>query len=376
MRQIDVAVDATPLIGAGTGVATFTRGALRALATHTDVRVTGYAMSVRGRDQLAELVPSGVTPRSRPMPAGLLTKLWSASDQPPGEWWTGRVDVVHGTNFVVPPMRHAAEVVTVYDLTSVRFPELCAPASLRYPELIRRAVRRGAWVHTLAAAIAEEVVDLLGVPPERVRVVPSGLDPVAHDERGDAASGRAIAGAALYVLALGTVEPRKGLPSLVRAFDRLAVTRPNLHLVVVGPDGWGTQAFGAAVAMARQPERVRRLGWVDAAARRDLVAGARLLAVPSVYEGFGFPALEAMAAGTPVVATAVGSLPEVLGEAARFVPGGDIDAFTEAMAEVVDDDSVAADLGARGPARAATFRWDECANGLVELYRAACAAQG
>ncbi len=376
MRPIDVAVDATPLIGVGTGVATFTRGALQALAGRNDVRVTGYAMSVRGRDQLAAVVPSGVTTRSRPMPAGLLTKLWSSADRPPGEWWTGRVDVVHGMNFVVPPMGRAAEVVTVYDLTSVRFPELCAPASLRYPALIRRAVRRGAWVHTLAAAIAEEVIDLLDVPPERVRVVPSGLDPVAENDRGDAAAGRAIAGADLYVLALGTIEPRKGLPTLVRAFDRLAGTRPNLHLVVVGPDGWGTRAFGAAVGMARHPDRIRRLGWVDASARRHLLAGARLLAVPSIYEGFGYPPLEAMAAGRPVVATAVGSLPEVLGEAARLVPGGDIDAFTDAMAEVVDDDGIAAELGGRGPARAATFRWDACAEGLVELYRAARAAQG
>lgn len=376
MRPIDVALDATPLIGAGTGVATFTRGALKALAAHHEVRVSGYAMSVRGREQLAGVVPPNVAIRRRPMPAGVLTRLWSSSDRPRGEWWTGRVDVVHGTNFVVPPMGNAAEVVTVYDLTSIRFPELCAPASLRYPELIRRAVRRGAWVHTLATAIAEEVVDLLAVPPDRVRVVSSGLDALAVEERGDPDVGRAMAGADQYVLALGTIEPRKGLPNLVRAFDRLAVSRPDLHLVVVGPDGWGTQAFGAAVGMARHPARIRRLGWVDAAARRDLLAGARVLAVPSIYEGFGYPPLEAMAAATPVVATAVGSLPEVLGAAARLVPGGDIDAFTDALADVIDDDGVAADLADRGPAHAATFRWDACAEGLVELYRAARAAQG
>lgn len=376
MRPIDVALDATPLIGAGTGVATFTRGALKALAARSDVRVSAYAMSVRGRDQLAAVVPPNVTTARRPMPAGLLTRSWSSTDRPRGEWWTGRVDVVHGTNFVVPPMGRAAEVVTVYDLTSVRFPELCAPASLRYPELIRRAVRRGAWVHTLATAIADEIIELLEVPPDRVRVVPSGLDPVAGDERGDPGVGRALAGADRYVLALGTIEPRKGLPTLVRAFDRLAGDRPGLHLVVVGPDGWGTQAFGAAVGMARHPARIRRLGWVDAVARRDLLAGARVLAVPSIYEGFGYPPLEAMAAATPVVATAVGSLPEVLGDAARLVPGGDVDAFTDAMAEVLDNDGVAAELARRGPAHAATFRWDACAEGLVELYRDACAAQG
>lgn len=368
-----IAVDATPLIGAGTGVATFTRGAVNALAARPDVDLIAYGLTLRGRDELAAVVPAGVDVVRRPMPAGALGRLWSRTDLGPAEWWTGAADVVHGCNFVVPPTRRAAAVVTVYDLTAVRFPHLCAPASLRYPDLVRRAVRRGAWVHTLASAIGEEVVHLLGVPADRVSVVPSGLD-VAR--AGDAATGRAVAGAERYVLALGTVEPRKGLPDLVRAFDRLAVTRPDLHLVVAGPDGWGTQAFDAAVGLARHGSRVRRIGWVDDATRSDLLAGARVLAVPSVYEGFGYPPLEAMAQGTPVVATTVGSLPEVLGTAARLVPGGDIGALTDALAEVVDDDHVAAALGAGGPARAASFTWDACAAGLVDLYRDAAAGRG
>lgn len=368
-----VAVDATPLIGAGTGVATFTRGAMHALAARDDVDLTAYGLTGRGSRGLASVVPAGVGVVERPMPAGVLGRVWSVSDLAPAEWWTGAADVVHGTNFVVPPTRRAAAVVSVYDLTSVRFPALCAPASLRYPDLVRRAVRRGAWVHTLARAIGDEVVELLGVPPERVRVVRSGLDGGAA---GDAAAGRVAAGAERYVLALGTVEPRKGLPDLVRAFDRLAGSRPDLHLVVAGPDGWGTQAFGASVSMARHGDRIRRLGWVDAATRADLLAAARVLAAPSLYEGFGYPPLEAMAAGTPVVATAVGSLPEVLGDAACLVPGGDIDALTDALAAVVDDDAVAARLAAAGPPHAAGFSWSECAQGLVELYRDAMAGRG
>ncbi|MBW3614756.1 MAG: glycosyltransferase, partial [Actinobacteria bacterium] len=134
-------------------------------------------------------------------------------------------------------------------------------------------------------------------------------------------------------------------------------------------------AFAGAVAMARHGGRVRRLGWVDAGARADLLAGAAVLVLPSVYEGFGFPALEAMAAGTPVVATAAGALPEVVGSAARLVPPGDVDALAAAIAEVVDDAGVQAELAQSGPVQAARFRWDDCAAGLVRLYRDAAGTQ-
>ena len=364
-----VALDATPLVGEGTGVATFTRGAIGALAAREDVEVSGWGLTLRGHEALAAAVPDGVRVASRPMPAAVLTRAWSALDWPPGEWWTGDVDVVHGTNFVVPPTARAAAVVTVYDLTSIRYPELCAPASLRYPTLIRRAIGRGAWVHTLASAIADEIVEHFGVARERVRVVPSGVDALPG---ADVSRGRVLAGAERYVLALGTVEPRKGLPDLVRAFDRLAETREDLRLVVAGPDGWGADAFAAAVSSARSGARVRRIGWVDTAQKADLLAGARVLAVPSVYEGFGYPPLEAMTVGTPVVATSVGSLPEVLGDGARLVAPGDLDALADALAEVVDDDVVHAQLVERGRTNAARFTWDACARGLVDLYRDAC----
>jgi glycosyltransferase involved in cell wall biosynthesis len=261
-------------------------------------------------------------------------------------------------------------VVTVYDLTALRFPELCSPASLGYPDQVRAAVGRGAWVHVLARAIGDEVVERLGVPAERVRVVASGVDPVVG---GDAAAGRSRAGFDRYVLALGTVEPRKGLPLLVRAFDRLAAGRPDLGLVVAGPDGWGTESFAGAVALARHGDRVKRLGWVDGATRADLLAGAAVLAVPSVYEGFGYPALEAMSAGTPVVASAAGSLPEVVGDAGVLVPPGDVDALTEALAGVVDGGP--GEWPARGLANVARFGWDACASGLVALYGDAIACR-
>ena len=370
-----LALDATPLLGARTGVATFTGGALGALAGRPGLDLTAYALSWRGRSTLREHLPPGVA-SGWAVPAGPLLRLWARTNLVPAEWIVdaeGGVDVVHGTNFVVPPTRRAARVVTVHDLTCVRFPEMCTATTLRYPNLIRRAVRDGAWVHTPSAFVAAEVCELLGADPGRVRAVHHGLDHV--DAPADAGAGlrraAALTSAAVrrYVLALGTVEPRKDLPMLVRAFDRLAGARPDVGLVLAGPEGWGTGELDAARAGARHLDRIGLAGYVDGAARGELMAGAAVFALPSRYEGFGLPPLEAMAAGIPVVATAAGAVPEVCGDGALIVPVGDEGMFTGALEAVLDGE--AGSLAERGRARAAQFTWARCVDGLGELYREA-----
>lgn len=172
-----------------------------------------------------------------------------------------------------------------------------------------------------------------------------------------------------YILGLGTVEPRKDFPLLVRAFDLVAGAHPGLELRLAGPAGWGEEALAAAVGQARHRSRIRRLGWVaDVPA---LVAGARVFAYPSIYEGFGFPPLEAMALGVPVVATAAGSVPEVVGDGARLVPVGDVKALAAALDDVLGDDAERRRLIAAGRARVASFGWDVTAAGLDQLYRVA-----
>ena len=345
-------------------MAAFVAGALDALARQTDLDLAAYALTWRGRRGLAAVVPSGVAPATRPMAARLLRELWRRTDHPRIQRWTGPVDVVHGTNFVAPPAGAAASVVTVHDLTPVRFPELATRDTRQYPGLLRRALRRGALVHTPSAAVAAEVVDLLGADPERVVAVHHGIPPVRG---GDPAEGRRLAGAERYILALGTVEPRKDLPSLVRAFDAVAPRLPDVRLVVAGPDGWGTNDYDAAVASMAHPDRVVRMGWVEDPQRASLLAGAWVYAYPSLYEGFGFPPLEAMAVDVPVVATTAGALPEVLGDAARLVPPGDVDALAEALL-ATEGEAERAALVERGRQRVARFSWDACAAGLAELY--------
>jgi glycosyltransferase involved in cell wall biosynthesis len=370
--RLRVALDATPLVTLGgqrSGVGTFVGGALGALAGRDDLDVVAYALTFRGRRVWRDVLPAGVRPVGVAVPARLVRAAWLRSSLPPLEWFAGRADVAHGTSFVAPPMRRGGAVVTVHDLTPVRFPELVESDAAAFPALVAAAVDRGAFVHTPSRFVAAEVVELLGVPAERVVAVPHGTPEVGG---GDAASGRAAAGSERYVLAIGTVEPRKAYPDLVRAFAAVAAADPELRLVVAGRQGWGADAL--AGTLGRLPPAIRRrvrfTGWLPDRERDDLLAGAAVLAYPSRYEGFGLPPLEAMAAGVPVVATDAGSLPEVLGGAAALVPVGDVDALGEALVAALRLDGPArAAVVAAGRAHAASYTWAGCAAGLADLYR-------
>jgi glycosyltransferase involved in cell wall biosynthesis len=365
-------VDATPLLGQPTGIGAFCEGALGALALRPRLDVQAYAVSWRRRRLVGPLLPPGVSDRQRPMPARPLHALWRRFDHPPLERFVGAADVVHGTNFVVPPTAHAAAVVSVHDLTPVHHPELCNPATLAYPGLIRRALHRGAWVHTDSAFIAAEVVEAFGADPDRVRTVAPGVPdlPDVGEEAAAAVRARLLPrGALRYCLAVGTAEPRKDLPGLVHAFTAVAAQHADAALVLAGPEGWGEDELQRALDASPVRERIVRTGWVEPFELAALLRGAQVLAYPSRYEGFGFPPLQAMQAGVPVVATAVGSLPEVLGDGALLVEPGDQDALAGALAGCLDDEALRARLIAAGGSWVRRFSWARCGAELEQLYR-------
>jgi len=339
---------------------------LESLAARDELEMVAYAITWRGREELESVLPAGVTCATRPFPARATRLLWPRIPSPRIERWTDRVDLVHATAFVAPPS-DAPVLLTVHDLTFVRFPEMCTADALTYPRLVGVALERGATIHTYSDFVAEEVRERFDLPAERVVRVYPGLAPTAG---GDATRGRRVAASDRYVLALGTVEPRKNLPTLVHAFDLVAAEDATLELVVAGPDGWGVEEFEAACDTARHRDRIRRLGYVAARDRRDLLAGASALAFPSVYEGFGHPPLEAMQAGVPVVASSAGALPEVLGDAALLPDPHDTDAVADALARVTRDPTLRDELVARGTARVTRYSWTRQAEELARLYRA------
>lgn len=379
-RKIKVAFDATACLGLQTGIGRFTSETLGELAHDSSLDLNVFAVTWRGREDLKSHCPPSVRVVKRPFAARPLHTTWQRWNVPPIEWWTGAIDVVHGTNYVVPPTRRGASVVTVHDLTPLRFPELANEHTRTFPRLIARAIARGAWVHTSSNFVANEVREHFAVADDRVVSIPGGVTALGEPTvLSDGRAGVRLAGGERYILALGTIEPRKDLPALVDAFDELSRSDATLRLVLAGSTGWSAEAVDRAIARSHASERIVRLGRIDENQRAALLRGATVLAYPSRYEGFGLPPLEAMDAGTPVVCTDAGSLPEVVGDAARMVSAEaliddraqGIADLAQALRSVIDDSEVRSELIARGKARAAHFTWAKTARGYADLYRAA-----
>jgi len=315
--SLRVGFDATPLLGPRTGVGRYVEHLAGALASSDRVDLAGVAFTWRGRADLAGALPPGVSAVGRRAPARALQEVWARVDAPPVEWLAGNFAVFHGTNFVLPPLRRAAGVVTIHDLAYLHLPGLVSATSLRYRELVPRSIRRAALVLTPSRATADAVREAYPIPADHIAVTPLGVDPTWLDTPPPDKAWLAARGLPpIYLLAVGTLEPRKGLDVLVTAYRNLLADVPDAPpLVLAGGAGWGDQPD-----VAPFPDRIVLPGYVDAADLRAIVAGARVLAFPSRYEGFGLPPLEAMAAGVPVIASDLPAVREATNSLVRLVP--------------------------------------------------------
>jgi len=365
---VRVGVDATPLLGVRTGVGRYVEHLLGALASpaYDGLDLVATAFSGRGASRLSAALPPGVAARARPVPARVLQGLWRRVDLPPVELLSGPLQVFHGTNFLLPPLRRARGVLTVHDLAYLRMPGVVDAASRRYRELVPRGVRRAAVVVAPSQATAGDLADAYGVPAERVVVTPLGVAPEWSSTEPPGAEWLAARGLpSSYLLAVGTLEPRKDLATALRAVARLPPGTPPL--VLAGPGGGGPTLDAAGLA----PGRVHTTGYLSGDTLRRVVAGAACLVFPSLLEGYGLPPLEALAAGVPVVASDLPVCREVLGPHARFAPAGDADAFAAAIAATLADGGPTTRAERRAYASART--WQACADATLGAYRRALA---
>jgi len=274
-------------------------------------------------------------------------------------------EVLHAPSLAVPPARGTPLVVTVHDLAFLRHPEVFTRRGVEFHRRgLSIAHREAAAVIAISEFTRHELIGS-GFEPERVHVAPMAI--VVPPPEPDAVLDARIAAIGLeppFVVSVGTIEPRKGLDTLTAAVANVRRTHGDVTLALAGPTGWLS-------VPGLDGQGVRRLGRVDEATLDALYRRAELCALPSRYEGFGLPALEAMARGCPVIASNTTALPEVVEDAGMLVPPGDVAAWTSALMDLLDDPAARDDLAARGRRRAGDFTWAASAQAHLDTYEAA-----
>ncbi len=279
-------------------------------------------------------------------------------------------DLLHAPAFVGPLVSPCPQVITLHDLSFFRHPAFFKRANRLYlGTMTPLACRRAAAVIAVSEFTAREAVALMGVAPERVHVITHGVDPrFCPLPSAEVARFRAAQGLPeRFILHMGTLEPRKNLARLVQAFAQGAPA--DVHLVLAGGRGWLYETIFAEVTRLGVQDRVHFPGYIPAETQALWYNAADLFAYISLYEGFGLPVLEALACGTPTLASATTALPEASGDAALTVPPDDVAAIADGLARLLRDDPLRAELRERGLAHAARFSWEATAQRTAALYR-------
>ena len=376
-----IGIDYTSAAHQRAGIGRYTRGIVGALAalrtTHAfTLVVAGSEKEAEGSDgsQAGPEQARNFRIRSLPLSHRFWTVIWHRLRLPlPVNLITGPLDVFHSPDYVLPPVSQAKKVVTVHDLSFLRFPEGAEPRLRRYlSAAVPRSVKEADLVLGDSQSTRQDIVELLGVNPDKVEVIYPGVDrafrPI-EDPQALAAARELYHLDFPFILSVGTLEPRKNLITLLDAYAALRSGGAVDHkLVVAGGKGWLYDGiFSRAAELSIQGD-VAFLGYVAEEHLPALYCLSDVMVFPSLYEGFGLPPLEAMACGTPVITSDSSALPEVVGKAALMVPAGDGEALAAAINTLLADSDLRKDLVRKGLLRAAEFSWRASAEKLLTVY--------
>lgn len=368
-------IDYTPAVHQGAGIGRHTRELVRALAPL--VGETAATLVVFGRsDQPLPEPPAGLSMQVIPVPNRWLTIAWHRARLPlPVEFFVGSHDLYHASDFVLPPVRKARTLLTVHDLSFLTVPD-CADASLRryLSRVVPRSVARADHILADSQSTKDDLVALLDVPADKVTVVYPGVDARFHPIDDPAEQSRVRQrygiGSKPFVLGVGTLEPRKNWPALIRAWTLLRQTTALPHtLVIAGGKGWLTGEITSAVTACPLKSEIVLTGFVADGDLPALYSAAGVFAFPSLYEGFGIPVLEALACGAPVVCANNSSLPEAAGDAALLVDARDESELAAALLRMIEDQTLRTERRERGMQHASGFSWPCSAEVLWRSYR-------
>jgi len=288
-------------------------------------------------------------------------------------------DIFHASALTRHPPRRPRRTATIYDMTCFLMPELHSAANLRADQSFAELLRRSDRLIAISECTRNDAVRVLGLAAEKIDVIYPGIGAAFFDP-GAEKIGEVRRRYGLhrpFVLCIGTIEPRKNLGTLLDAFQALPVSiREQFELAVAGPAGWASGETMARITMAQPGDsatdnRIRYLGYVPERDIAALTAAATVFAYPSLYEGFGFPVAQAMAAGVPVITSDVSSLPEIAGGAAVLIDPRSQGELRDALARLLLSPGLCAELAGRGRVRAEAFRWENCATQSLEFFRKA-----
>jgi glycosyltransferase involved in cell wall biosynthesis len=343
------------------GIGRYTWELCKGLTAHEAIEPLKFYGRRRMIDDPAILLRGDALPRQK----NWLVRAWDR--------WRLNSGLFHGPNYFLPDFVDRG-VITIHDLSVFRFPETHPEERLRaFEREFESSLSRAAHIITDTETIRRELIDGFSVAPERVTAIPLGVDdkfrPRPADEIAPALAGFNLA-AGEYGLCVSTLEPRKKIAELLSAWRSLpAVLRDRFPLVLAGGAGWLNDALRMQVERGQSEGWLRHLGFIDESILPDLYAGAAILAYPSIYEGFGLPAAEAMASGIPVVVADRSCMPEVCGDAALFVDPDDERQFVQALERGLTDQHWRKSAIMRGLAIAGGYSWDRCIRATVDIYR-------